>query len=98
MGATDKAKHAAQHAKGKVKAGAGRVTGNDRLRAEGERDQASAHVKHAADKAKDTVKHGAQAAKGAAKEGAGKLTGKDRLAAKGKAEREAANVKEKLNK
>ena len=98
MGATDKAKHAAQHAKGKVKEAAGRVTGDDKLRAEGKRDQTTAHVKHVADKAKDAVKHGAEAAKGAAKEGAGRLTSKDRLAAKGKAERKTARLKEKLNK
>lgn len=98
MSASDKVKHAAQHAKGKVKEGAGRLTGNDRMRAAGKRDQTTAHAKHAVDKATDTLKHGVQATKGAAKESAGRLTGKDRLTAKGKADRKAARLKEKLNK
>ena len=39
MATTDKAKNEAQRAKGKVKEAAGKVTGNDKLRAKGKSDQ-----------------------------------------------------------
>ncbi|GCD19150.1 CsbD family protein [Cellulomonas algicola] len=55
MGLDDKIEHAAEEAKGKVKEGAGRASGNERLEAEGQADQASANVKQAGDKAKDAV-------------------------------------------
>jgi uncharacterized protein YjbJ (UPF0337 family) len=98
MNATDKAKNAAQDARGKVKEGFGRLTGNDRLRAEGKSDQAAAHVKHAAEKAKETVQHGAEAARGKVKEGAGKVAGDDELTAEGQADQDAARLRENLNK
>ena len=98
MSTTDKAKHSAQHAKGKVKEGIGHLTGNDRLEAEGKGDQVTADAKKAADKAKDTVKHGAESVKGKVKEGVGKVTDDDSMTAEGKTEQEAAKLKEKLNK
>ena len=55
MGLDDKIEHAAEEAKGKVKEGAGRASGNERLEAEGQAGQASANVKQAGDKAKDAV-------------------------------------------
>ena len=55
MGLDDKIAHAAEEAKGKVKEGAGRATGDERLEAEGQADQASANVKQAGDKARDAV-------------------------------------------
>jgi uncharacterized protein YjbJ (UPF0337 family) len=51
----DKIKHAAEEVGGKLKEGAGNVTGNQQMEAEGQGDQASAHVKQAGDKAKDAV-------------------------------------------
>lgn len=98
MSTTDKAKHTAQHAKGKVKEGVGHMTGNERLEAEGQRDQIAADAKKAGDRAKETVKHGAESAKGKVKEGVGKVTDDDSLTAEGKTEQEAAKLKEKLNK
>ena len=98
MTATHKAKEAAQNAKGKVKETTGRMTANPRRETEGVADQASAHVRHAAEKAKESAKHGAQAAKGAVKSGVGKATGKPTLTAKGKADKAAAGLKEKMNK
>ena len=40
MGLGDKAKHAAEEAGGKLKEGAGKLTDNERLEAEGQADQA----------------------------------------------------------
>ena len=55
MGLDDKVSNAAEEAKGKVKEGTGRATGDERLEAEGQADQTSANVKQAGDKAKDAV-------------------------------------------
>jgi len=51
----DRIKHGGEEAAGKVKEAAGAVTGNDRLRAEGQADQAEADVKQAGDKARDAL-------------------------------------------
>ena len=40
MSVSDKTKHAAHDAKGKIKEAAGKATGNERLQAEGHADQA----------------------------------------------------------
>ena len=53
MSAEDKAKNIAEQAKGKVKEGAGKVTGNERLEAEGHGDQAKGNLKQAGEKVKD---------------------------------------------
>ena len=98
MSTTDKAKNAAQNAKGKVKEGLGKATGNDRLEAEGKRDQAAARIKKAGEKVKDTAEHGAEAVKGKVKEGVGKATGDDHMAAEGQADQAAARLEEDLNK
>ncbi|MEA4945282.1 MAG: CsbD family protein [Propionicimonas sp.] len=55
MGIEDKARNAAQDAAGKVKEGVGRLTGDDRMEAEGKIDQAKAAVKKTAEEAKDTI-------------------------------------------
>ncbi|GCE77891.1 CsbD family protein [Cellulomonas biazotea] len=55
MGLDDKITHAAEEAKGKVKEGVGDATDNDRLKAEGQADQASANIKQAGDKARDAA-------------------------------------------
>ena len=52
MGAmTNKGRNAAQHAKGKAKEAAGKVTGNRKLEAKGKSDQTKATVKKAGEKA-----------------------------------------------
>ncbi|MHA6761330.1 CsbD family protein [Streptacidiphilus sp. PAMC 29251] len=56
MGADDKASNAADKLKGKVKEGTGKVTGNERLEAEGKGDQAKGDAKQAVEKVKDAVK------------------------------------------
>lgn len=56
MAMGDKIKHAGQETAGKVKEGAGKVTGNEELEARGQTDQASADVKQAGDKAADAAK------------------------------------------
>lgn len=53
MGIGDKAKHAAEDAKGHVKEGAGKLTDNEKLEAEGKMDQAKADLKQAGDNVKD---------------------------------------------
>lgn len=56
MGMGDKISNASQKAMGKTKEGAGEATGDERLRGEGQADQAGADVKQAGEKAKDAFK------------------------------------------
>ena len=56
MGNVDKAKNNTQRVKGKVKETAGKATGNDRLRRQGQVDQAKAKVKQAGEKVKDAFR------------------------------------------
>ena len=56
MSILKKIRHKEQTTKGKAKKGAGSVTGNRRLKAEGRADQAEGNVKQAADKVKDAFK------------------------------------------
>ena len=66
--------------KGDLKQGAGKITGNRRLRAEGEADANAA-------RAKRRVKGSLREAGGQLKEGVGKITGNKSMEAKGKTER-----------
>jgi uncharacterized protein YjbJ (UPF0337 family) len=56
MSAEDKIKNTAEKAKGKVKEGAGKATGNESLEAEGHADQAKGDLKNAGEKVKDAFK------------------------------------------
>jgi uncharacterized protein YjbJ (UPF0337 family) len=56
MAATDKAKNTAERAKGKVKEAAGKLTGDDKLRAKGKADQTKGNLKQAGEKVKDAFK------------------------------------------
>lgn len=56
MGLDDKIKNTAEKAKGKVEEAAGKATGDERLQAEGQADQAKADIKQAGEKAKDAFK------------------------------------------
>jgi uncharacterized protein YjbJ (UPF0337 family) len=56
MAAVDKAKNSVQKTKGKVKEAAGKVTGNDSLRAKGKTDQRKSDLKGAGEKVKDAFK------------------------------------------
>jgi uncharacterized protein YjbJ (UPF0337 family) len=56
MTTTDKAKNTAQQAKGKLKETVGKVSGNNKLRAEGKADQVKGNVKQAGEKLKDAFK------------------------------------------
>ena len=56
MAGDKKAKHAGEKVKGKVKEGAGKITGNERLKAEGKAKQGKADVKQSGEKAKDAAK------------------------------------------
>jgi uncharacterized protein YjbJ (UPF0337 family) len=53
MATTDKARNTAEQAKGKLKEAAGRLSGNDDLRAEGKADQTKGNLKQAGEKVKD---------------------------------------------
>ncbi len=55
MSATDKAKNAAQQAKGKFKEATGTVTGDDKLRVKGKTDQKKGDLKQAGEKVRDAV-------------------------------------------
>jgi uncharacterized protein YjbJ (UPF0337 family) len=57
MSAGDKIQNAAEDLGGKAKEAAGKVTGNERLEAEGKADQAKADVKKAGEDVKDAFKH-----------------------------------------
>jgi uncharacterized protein YjbJ (UPF0337 family) len=56
MSAEDKVKNTAETAKGKVKEGAGKATGNESLKAEGRADQARGHLRQAGEKIKDVFR------------------------------------------
>ena len=52
----NKARNAAQKTKGQVKEAAGRVTGDERLEAEGRADKTKANLKQAGEKVKDAFR------------------------------------------
>ena len=56
MSATDKAKNKAQNLGGKAKEAVGNVTGDERTRDAGRRDQAKSDAKDAGEKVKDAFK------------------------------------------
>ena len=56
MGLGDKIHNAAEKLHGKGKETAGKATGNDRLKAEGKRQQIKADLKQAGEKVKDAFK------------------------------------------
>lgn len=56
MSALDKAKDKAQVAKGDLKQGAGRATGDRSMEAEGKADKVSGNLKQAGEKLKDAIK------------------------------------------
>lgn len=56
MGADDKAENKADKIGGKLKEGLGKVTGNERLEAEGQKDQAKGNLKDAGENVKDIFK------------------------------------------
>jgi len=56
MGLDDKISNAAEEAKGKGKEALGDATDDDRMKAEGHADQASANMKQAGEKVKDAFK------------------------------------------
>jgi uncharacterized protein YjbJ (UPF0337 family) len=56
MATSDKARNTAQQAKGKLKETVGKVSGNDKLRAEGKADQVKGDIKQAGEKLKDAFK------------------------------------------
>jgi uncharacterized protein YjbJ (UPF0337 family) len=54
--ARNKTRNAAQKVKGQVKEAAGRVTGDQRLEAEGKADKTKANLKQAGEKVKDAFR------------------------------------------
>jgi len=56
MGAGDKMENMKDDLTGKAKEATGKVTDNERLEAEGERDQTKADLKQSGEKAKDAFK------------------------------------------
>ena len=56
MAKTDKAKNTGEQAKGKLKEAAGKLSGNDDLRAEGKADQTKGNLKQAGEKVKDAFR------------------------------------------
>lgn len=56
MSAEDKVKNTAETARGNAKEGAGKVTGNEPLQAEGRADQAKGRLKQAGEKIKDAFR------------------------------------------
>lgn len=57
MGADDKTQNSAEKLGGKIKEGVGKVTGNEKLEAEGKADQSQANVKQAGENVKDAFKN-----------------------------------------
>lgn len=56
MGTEDKVSNVAKDVTGKVKEGVGKVTDNERLEAEGRRDQTEADLRKAGENVKDAFK------------------------------------------
>ncbi|MBD9699480.1 CsbD family protein [Flavimobilis sp. GY10621] len=56
MGTDDKIRNAAQGVEGDIKAAAGRATGDERLEAEGKKDQIVSDLKQAGEKVKDAFR------------------------------------------
>jgi uncharacterized protein YjbJ (UPF0337 family) len=56
MSAADKVNNTAETAKGNVKEGAGKATGNESLKTEGRADQAKGRLKQAGEKIKDVFR------------------------------------------
>ncbi|MEQ4518781.1 CsbD family protein [Pseudarthrobacter sp. B907] len=56
MGIGDKIQNEAEHLGGKAKEATGDATGNDRLKAEGQKDQVVADAKKVGENVKDAVK------------------------------------------
>jgi|HubBroStandDraft_1064217.scaffolds.fasta_scaffold337620_2 uncharacterized protein YjbJ (UPF0337 family) len=56
MAAIDKPKNTTQRAKGKAKEVAGKVSGNDKLQAEGKAEQRKSNLKQAGGKVKDAFR------------------------------------------
>jgi uncharacterized protein YjbJ (UPF0337 family) len=56
MGADDKVKNTVEDLTGKAKEAVGDITGNERLQAEGESDQAKADLKKAGENVKDAFR------------------------------------------
>lgn len=56
MSFIDKAKNTAEKVAGQAKEKVGEATGNDRLQAEGERDQTTGNLKQAGENVKDTLR------------------------------------------
>ena len=56
MSGTDKIKNKAQELSGQGKEHVGRATGDERLEAEGNKDQAASNLKQAGEKVKDVFK------------------------------------------
>ncbi|WP_225802646.1 CsbD family protein [Streptomyces sp. NK15101] len=57
MSGEQKMKAKSEQAKGKIKEAAGRMTGDERLEAEGRAEQAKGDARGAKEKAKDVFKH-----------------------------------------
>lgn len=57
MSGEDKMKNTAEDLKGKAKEAAGKVTDNERLKAEGKVDQTKANLKQAGENVKDAFKN-----------------------------------------
>ncbi len=55
MSFIDKARHKAEEVVGEIKEKVGDLTGNDKLRAEGQKDQVSGNVKLTGDSVEDTA-------------------------------------------
>ncbi|MCX6462371.1 MAG: CsbD family protein [Pseudonocardiales bacterium] len=64
MSFVDKAKHKAEEVVGQVKEKVGELTGNERLEAEGKKDQVSGNVKQTGDSVKDAASNLGDAIKG----------------------------------
>ena len=56
MSLADKAKNKIEERKGKSKEATGRATGDNKLKAEGKKEQTKANLKQAGEKLKDTFK------------------------------------------
>lgn len=93
----ERAKGKLDEAIGNVKQGAGNLTGNERLEAEGRAQELGGEARQDAAKTVGTAKGMAEEARGNLKQGLGNLTDNERLEAEGRADELRGESRQKFN-
>jgi uncharacterized protein YjbJ (UPF0337 family) len=96
--AANRANGATKEVGGKIKAGVGKLIGNDKMEAEGKAKAFEGKVQKETAKAAERAKGSVEETVGAAKNRIGNLVGADQMAAKGRVEELKGEARQKANK